>query len=510
MAISPRIRVDSSGRKTNVLGVILILPPLTSESGPFARFALNVPRDGLPETRVSLSYRLAIRESEAVRVGIYTRISRDDGRQAVGVARQERLCRNYASERGWQVFAVYCDNDRSASSYARLGRPAFDRLLAGLRAQHFDRVLVLAQDRLVRRPEQLEDIMRLLSATCSAGVESVLGGPLDAGTSHGRIQARIKVVFDAAYADFVSERVTLAKRARAERGLPPGGGARPFGYRSGGMLVEPSEAALIREAAARVLSGEPLYAICADWARRDIRSAQGVAWRSGVLRKVLEAPRLAGLREYRNEIVGQAAWPAILDEQTHANLRAVFRDANRRNGGRPPVQVHLLSGIAQCGRCRRTLLSNVVKGARYYVCRTAPAKGGCGRLGMKAAPVEEHVIATLFDTLAQLNVYRALDSGQIALRRQIEADRDALDALAIRRYLARDITRREHEAARTKLLARVDSAELEFLMLKHRGRDLSIDRQRWGLLPRADQRGFLREHIAELIIKPAVRCRGRI
>jgi DNA invertase Pin-like site-specific DNA recombinase len=92
----------------------------------------------------------------------------------------------------------------------------------------------------VRRPDELEDVMRLLRIVRPAGVESVLGGPLDTSTSVGLIQARIKVVFDAAYSDFISERVTLAKRERAERGLPPGGGVRPFrlqGRRNGHRTV---------------------------------------------------------------------------------------------------------------------------------------------------------------------------------------------------------------------------------------------------------------------------------
>jgi len=443
-------------------------------------------------------------------VGIYTRISRDEDRRSLGVQRQERLCREYASARGWHVVGVYCDNDCSASTYASASRPAFDRLLADLRAQQCDRVLVLAQDRLVRRPEQLEEIMGLLSATCRAGVEAVLGGPIDAASSAGRIQARIKVVFDAAYADFISERVTLAKRELAERGLPPGGGARPFGYQPGGLVVEPSEAALIREAAARVLNGEPLYAICADWTRRDIPSAQGANWRSGVLRKLLEAPRVAGLREYRNEILGPAAWPAILDQQTYARLRAHFGDASRRRGGRAPVRVHLLSGIARCGRCNRTLFSNVVKESRYYVCRTMQSRGGCGRLGIKAEPVEEFVVNSLLNTLSERRVNPRREAMDARLRKQLDEDRCALDRLAIRRYVQRDITHREHEAARGALLARIEVAELQYAAIKREAENRIIDQQRWATLNLGDQRDILRENVERLIVHPALRGRSRV
>jgi hypothetical protein len=368
-------------------------------------------------------------------------------------------------------------------------------------------VVVLAQDRLVRRPEQLEDILRLLSAANELGVECVLGGPLDALTSSGRIQARIKVVFDAAYTDFVSERVRLRKRDLAERGLPPGGGARPFGYCRGGMVIEPTEAKLIQEAAARVLAGEALYSICEDWNGRGIHSAQGLSWRSGVLRKMLESPRLAGLREYHGEIIGLASWPAVLDQRTHAMLRAVFADKNRRHGGRPPIRVHLLSGIARCGRCGRTLLSNVVDQTRYYVCRKLPSRGGCGRLGIQAEPVEDHVVATLFHAFDRERAPMSPAAEPDAQR--LTDDRVALEDLALRYFVERDLTRSEYDTARATLLARIRDAEQELERGSLQAGKIKTRREWQNLTPEL-QRSYLRQHITDVVIEPALRGRAYV
>jgi hypothetical protein len=368
-------------------------------------------------------------------------------------------------------------------------------------------VLVLAQDRLVRRPEQLEDILRLISSVRGAGVECVLGGSVDAGSATGRIHARVKVVFDAAYADFISERVSLKKRELAERGLPPGGGARPFGYQRGGMVIDPTEAVLIQEAAARVIAGEALYSICGDWTGRGIRSAQDVGWRSGVLRKVLEAPRIAGLREYRGEIVGPAAWPAILDQQTYASVLAVLRNANRTGGGRPAVRAHALSGIARCGRCERTLLSSAIKQVRYYVCRST-TKGGCGRLGIQAKPVEQHVLDTLFSDMRWREMRAGADENEKQSRRRLEADQQALDALVLRRYVQRNLTSREYETARSALLRRIEAAERDFALREREQCEQIRDVERWAELDHESQRAFLRDYIERLIIHPAVRGRS--
>ncbi|MFD8222804.1 recombinase family protein [Streptomyces massasporeus] len=50
----------------------------------------------------------------ARKVGVYTRISRDDEGEALGVARQQRDCERLADLRSWQVVKAYEDNDVSA------------------------------------------------------------------------------------------------------------------------------------------------------------------------------------------------------------------------------------------------------------------------------------------------------------------------------------------------------------------------------------------------------------
>jgi DNA invertase Pin-like site-specific DNA recombinase len=440
-----------------------------------------------------------------MRVGIYARISRDDDADGLGVLRQERLCREYAAARGWDVVEVYCDNDASASSYASGTRSSFERLLRDARAGLLDRIVVLAQDRLVRRPEQLEDILKLLSDVSDLGVECVLGGSLDALTSAGRIQARIKVVFDAAYSDFISERVSLKKRELAERGLPPGGGARPFGYVSGGMEVDEAEAVLIREAA-WILAGQSLYVICDDWESRGIRSAQGRRWRSGVLRKVMESPRIAGLRAYRGEILTTAAWPPVFDLTTYARLCAHFAARDRRRGGRPPLVKHLLSGIAQCGRCQRPLFSNVIAGKRYYVCRRLQSRSGCGRLGIQAEPVERYVTERLLED----GLRRAAAVADSAPHRQLEDDRATLDVLAVRRFVQGGLTAREYEAARAELLARISEVEHHIAICELAMQEQVTNHEQWAKLSAERQRDIAHRRIASLIVLPASRRGGPV
>ncbi len=115
----------------------------------------------------------------------------------------------------------------------------------------------------------------------------------------------------------------------------------------------PAEAEAIKEAAARVLRGERIRSIAFDFNDRGIKSkpVAGGRWAGSTLRRVLVLPRIAGLREHNGEVVGEAAWPAIIDRATHDRLVGLLDDPSRRreNFGRP--RRHPLVGLVYCASC---------------------------------------------------------------------------------------------------------------------------------------------------------------
>lgn len=66
-----------------------------------------------------------------MRAVIYERISDDRAGTGLGVARQDRDCRERCAREGWAVADVLVDNDRSA--YSGRKRPGYQRLLEGLK-----------------------------------------------------------------------------------------------------------------------------------------------------------------------------------------------------------------------------------------------------------------------------------------------------------------------------------------------------------------------------------------
>jgi 5-methylcytosine-specific restriction protein A len=184
------------------------------------------------------------------RAALYCRISLDREGAGLGVARQEQDCRALAQRLGWAVTQVYVDNDVSA--YSGRSRPAWDRLMADIRAGTVDAVIGWHVDRLTRSPRELEDVIDLADRHGLA--LATVTGDIDLGTPTGRMVARMLGAAARHESEHKGERQRRQIRQAAEAGKAAGGGHRPFGYAADRVTVIEPEVAVIRECAARVLA----------------------------------------------------------------------------------------------------------------------------------------------------------------------------------------------------------------------------------------------------------------
>ncbi|MGH8930630.1 MAG: recombinase family protein [Egibacteraceae bacterium] len=239
---------------------------------------------------------------------VYARISFDRHGDGLGVARQEQLCRDLAQRKGWPVAEVYVDNDVSA--FSGCARPAYRRMLDDLACGRRDAVLVVDTDRLTRRPAELEEFITLADGRGIALANCA--GDFDLSSSEGRFKARIMGAVAREESEKKRER---QRRQRDQAALlgKPSGGRRPFGYSRDGLGVVEHEAALVREAAARVLAGETVRAVAAEGNERAVTTSTGAAWTVATLSYMLRSPRYAACG-------CDAVWPAILDRLPMSGL----------------------------------------------------------------------------------------------------------------------------------------------------------------------------------------------
>jgi DNA invertase Pin-like site-specific DNA recombinase len=341
----------------------------------------------------------------------YLRISDDrEGRQN-GVDRQERQCRDLAAKNGDEIVAVFTDDDRSA--YSGKPRPDYIRMLAYLRDGHADGAYALAPTRLYRRLDDGLDFFKLI-AERQLEVETVKAGRYNLSTADGRRDA-LRAAVDAQHeAEQISERVRDAKADNLTRGEYRGG-PRPFGYESDGITVREDEAQHVRAATDAIIAGDSLRSVCRELATKGVRTVprrykqpdgtrgepESREWKPEELRKLLLRPRNAGLMEsrskgpdgrLRSEIVGKAAWPAIVPEETWRACKAVLGNPERRTTT-GNARVWLGSGLYRCGveGCAETMrCSTSGKGSGHehvpaYRCRS-------GRhVTRVAGPLDEHI-----------------------------------------------------------------------------------------------------------------------
>ena len=141
--------------------------------------------------------------------------------------------------------------------------PEHDRLLADIRAGKLDAVVVWDVDRLYRQPRELEPFVDACEA---AGLKTLgsVGGDINLNDESALMLLRFKVAMAAAEVAKIRKRIVRQKQERAEKGLF-NGGIRPFGFEADGVTQKAVEAALIREAADRILEGSSLQSIVRDW-----------------------------------------------------------------------------------------------------------------------------------------------------------------------------------------------------------------------------------------------------
>ena len=400
--------------------------------------------------------------------GIYARISSDRDGEALGVKRQLADCHAEAERRGWPVANEYVDNDISA--YSGKTRPAYQRMLTDLREGVIDALIVYHLDRLHRRPKEFEDFVEVCDRAGMKHLATVTG-TVNLGTGDGLFVARMMAAIADHESVTKSRRIRRKNDERAARGLP-NGGTRAYGYEADKITVNRDEARVIRTLTERLLAGESLNSLVRWLNDNDIPTTQGKPWRTTTVRGLLLKPRIAGLREHRGQIVGEAVWPAIITTAESERIRAILTDPARRTNR--TARRYLLTGMLRCGKCGYTLQAQPRAGMRRYACKNSPGFDGCGGIYIAADPVEELIAQAVLlrldtpELAAGLAGQHASDPDAVALADQLTDAQNRQEQLAAM-FGNGQISADEWTAARKPLEAQIRTAKAQLSRLTQHG-----------------------------------------
>ena len=350
-------------------------------------------------------------------------------------------CRELADRLGWTVAEVYSDNDMSA--YSGKPRKSYLRMLEAIKRGEVDAVLCWHTDRLHRSPAELEDYIR----TCEprdVPTHCVKAGPLDLATPSGRLVARQLGAVARYEVEHMSERIRGQKeKALATIGYI--GGARPFGYGKPikddhnniiGQEVIETEAAFVRDAVARVISGESLYAITKQWKATIPAPRGGNGWTPMNIRRILMNPRNAGIVVHKGTVMDgvRGCWPAIITEDEWRAVSDILGNPDRATYSGSRSLKWLGTNLYGCGVCGSLMRSAGVssQGAKGEKRAAYRCKDGL-HLSVRAAPVDDAVHATVRALLVKYGVdlieRPTGEDGSAELHQQANALRARLDEL---------------------------------------------------------------------------------
>ena len=274
-------------------------------------------------------------------------------------------------------------------------------MLKDIAAGQIQAVAVWHMDRLHRQPRELEDFMELAD-THSIALATV-SGETDLSTDNGRLVRQNHRARSPAPKSSASQHDRSVPHCNARSPVPPGphaacsGSPKPTATAPACALLE-AEAEVIRESYTAILAGRSLLGIARELNAAGVKSSRGGTWNGKTVRDMLLAPRNAGLRAYRGEIVGQGQWPAIVTEDIWRGAVAVLTDPARLrkpHGGWG--RKRLLSGLVTCGKCAHRFGStrHTANNKPIYVCRN------CQGASRQVEALDNYVLSLVAERLSR-------------------------------------------------------------------------------------------------------------
>jgi site-specific DNA recombinase len=498
-------------------------------------------------------------------VAIYARMSMDRTGAGIGIERQVDECRALLHRRGVtdDRIVVYPDNDISAFTGKR--RPNYELLLDAIRDGSVRHLATWHNDRLHRRPIELETFIDIVEAA-HIGIDTVTAGSFDLSTPSGRLVARNLGAAARFESEHKSERLLARKRQARQQGLP-NGGPRPFGWlritvtNQDGTTREtwdprqhdPAEAALIRDATDAVIAGASLFHIAETWNEAGIpqpRAGRGgdtgkrPRWDSSDVKHVLTSPRNAGLVPHSSRVadetgrtrkvrgfLGEGDWPAIVDRAKWERCRDVIE--SRASKTTNPRRTSLLTGLLLCGRCGSKMMRGTYTlkngstaawhcpGGSHHL--GVDGKPACHSVSMLAAPVEEHLTAAVFEWADNVKLARMVaqqtdeqkEAARIAsaladVARHLNELADSLDAgrLSMASYERATARAEQRQRDLQSDLAKLGKLRPSSVLVPVLGRSGALQAM-WPSLTQDQRRAAIRESIGVQVILPATK-RGRV
>jgi site-specific DNA recombinase len=425
---------------------------------------------------------------EGERIALYLRVSSEEQRDKQTILTQLAELEQYCERHGYEVRESYAD-DGISGTIPLHKRPEGRRLLEDAREGTFDTVLVYRLDRLGRAQLVILDAadrLEHLGVALRSATE-----PYETATPAGRFMFQML----GSFAEFERESIRERTRAGLHRAFRDGKpmGVIPYGYRvasdaDGQFVVEPEEAAVVREIFVNVAEGSTPYAEAkrlnalgvdppgwryrsGKWApKEDGKRKAARGWTPEAVSNIVRQRAYSGTHEVRinggESCIERAVTPILENRGIQERaVAALATSANARRRNREGDRRYLLAGLVRCAQCGYGCSGHATwsKGKRYsyYSCITN-RRGKVPALESHGAP---YIRAEWLEDAIWSDVKRFLENpGQVLerIREQMGTDDGAAELETRCGDLSRRLAAKRSEKDRyVKLYARGHLSEEE-------------------------------------------------
>lgn len=308
-----------------------------------------------------------------IKAAIYVRVSTEkQEREGYSIDEQEERLKAYCKAVGIEKYKVYRDPGFSG---AKLDRPALLSMIADVKANKINKVLVYKLDRLSR--SQKDTLMLIEDIFLANGCDFVsITENFDTSTPLGRAMIGILSVFAQLEREQIKERMMMGQQARVKQGKYRGSWRLPLGYDyiDGQLIPNEFEKEQVKFVFEEFVAGKSYHSIAKSLNEKGMYHKYGKWWDT-VVRSILSRKTYIGYVSYNGEWYKGTHEPIISEELFEkAQVEFVKREGKYNSTRGNPVSY--LGGMIYCKRCGRpynmTTIHTVKKGKKYsyqyYTC----------------------------------------------------------------------------------------------------------------------------------------------
>ena len=246
----------------------------------------------IPATKRSAERGGQIRSQQPLRVAAYCRVSTDSDAQLESLEAQKTHYETYITSRDdWEFAGLYYDEGITGTKKDK--RPELMRLIGDCKAGRIDFIVTKSISRFSRNTTDcLELVRKLLDLNIPIFFEKE---NINTGSMESELFLAILSGMAESESVSISENSKWSIQKRFENGTfkcsyPP------YGYDWDGeqMVINPEQAAVVKEIFAALLSGKGTHAIADDLNRRGVSSKRGGRWTATTIRGMLSNEKYVG------------------------------------------------------------------------------------------------------------------------------------------------------------------------------------------------------------------------